>query len=623
MILNKNMLYNNSIKTNKISQKRLVPNVNNCIHKVLKRNNLFISYVTFYDSVPPINNSYVENVKDYSNKNIKDQNRFGTVQNAPEIVNNQESNTQSNEELLTSTIIDKYEKHQDIQQYIDMASLFLNITFGILIVIMIITTLSNIIMNIRGGGINRSISGFISSKGYEKDSDKIGVTFADVAGLDSAKAELQEIVDFLKNPDKYANIGAKIPKGCLLTGGPGLGKTMLAKAIAGEAGVPFFSCSASEFIEMFVGVGASRIRDMFQKAKAKSPCIVFIDEIDAIGKSRSSNGMFSANDEREQTINQLLTEMDGFETRSGIIVIAATNRPDILDSALVRPGRFDRQIVLDIPGVKAREAILKVHAKGKPFKDEVNFENVAKNTAGFSGAELANLINESAICAARRNNTSIANDDIEQALERIMLGLEKKDTIISFEKKRLVAYHEAGHALVALKIGDYDSIKKVTIVPRGKAGGVTIFEQNSDIIESGLYTKRYLENQLAVALGGRAAEELVMGPNDITTGASSDLERVQQIARAMIMKFGFSDKLGQVSWKEGSKLESSYSESTLREIDREVKLYANKSYERAMNILNNNKELLQKIAELLLEKETINGDDIKDLDKKCFKRILY
>ena len=567
----------------------------------------------------------------YEEQRVQNKNMYGTmkyttieapnvrVNDSPGGLGGQENDVfiqnEQNQETLT--------RAASFQYYAQLASFVVEVSLGILLIMMIVSAVAGFIMNARGGGsMNRGISNFIGGKGYEKNAEEIGVKFADVAGLDSAKAELQEIVDFLKSPEKYANIGAKIPKGCLLTGGPGLGKTMLAKAVAGEAGVPFFSCSASEFIEMFVGVGASRIRDMFQKAKAKSPCIVFIDEIDAIGKSRSSNSMFSANDEREQTINQLLTEMDGFESRAGIIVIAATNRPDILDSALVRPGRFDRQITLEMPGVKAREAILSVHANGKPFKEEVSFESIAKNTAGFSGAELANLVNESAICAARRNDTSIGNKDVEEALERILLGLEKKDSIISKEKKRLVAYHEAGHALVALKIGEYDSIKKVTIVPRGKAGGVTVFEQNSDIVESGLYTKRYLENQLAVALGGRAAEELVMGPNDITTGASSDLERVQQIARAMIMRFGFSEKLGQVSWKDGSKLEMNYSEKTLQDIDKEVKVFADKAYQRANTILINNKELLQRIAELLIEKETIDGDDIKALEKSCSKNMF-
>lgn len=538
--------------------------------------------------------------------NVKDTRFSKEMRNPPPIYDYEDLEIINNQDV---------QRNNQVQYYANMASLFLEITLGIAVLLMIISTLVGFVMNGKGG-INRGISSFISNKEYEKKVDEIGITFSDVAGLDSAKHELQEIVDFLKNPQKYANMGAKIPKGCLLTGNPGLGKTLLAKAVAGEASVPFFSCSASEFIEMFVGVGASRIRDMFQKAKAKSPCIIFIDEIDAIGRSRSSNNSFGSNDEREQTINQLLTEMDGFETKSGIIVIAATNRPEILDSALVRPGRFDRQIALDMPGVKAREAIMKVHAKGKPMKDEVDFESIAKNTAGFSGAELANLMNEAAISAARRNDTAIGNIDIEQALERIILGLEKKDSVISDEKRRLVAYHEAGHALVALKIGDYDAIKKVTIVPRGKAGGVTIFEQDSDIVESGLYTKRYLENQLAVALGGRAAEEIVMGAYNVTTGASSDLERVQQIARAMVMRFGFSEKLGQVSWKDGSKLEVNYSEKTLQDIDKEVKTMADKAYTRALNILNNNKEMLKRIAELLLERETINGDDIKALDEK-------
>lgn len=504
-----------------------------------------------------------------------------------------------------------YVQQQKMRYYADLAGVILQLSFGVLLLMMIVTSIRGGMGRGGPGGINN----FISGKVYEKTPEELGVTFADVAGLEGAKEELKEVVDFLKNPEKYVSIGAKIPKGCLLAGGPGLGKTLLAKAVAGEAGVPFLSCSAAEFIEMFVGVGASRIRDMFKKAKEKAPCIVFIDEIDAIGRSRSANNGFANNDERDQTINQLLTEMDGFDSKKGIVVLAATNRPEILDSALVRPGRFDRQIVLDLPGLKAREEILKVHSKGKPLKEDVSLESIAKITAGFSGAELMNLMNESAILTARKGDVAIGMQEIEGALERIILGLEKKDAIVSQEKKALTAYHEAGHAVVALKIGEYDTIKKVTIIPRGRAAGVTVFEQDSDKIESGMYSKRYLENQLAVALGGRVAEELVVGNMDMTTGASSDLEKVQQIARAMVMRFGFSEKLGPVSWKDGNKLETNYSERTLYEIDTEVKKMAGSAYTRAKNILINNKDLLKKVAELLIEKETITGKEVEDLDK--------
>jgi cell division protease FtsH len=506
-----------------------------------------------------------------------------------------------------------------IRFYADLVGLFIQCLFALSFFAFVVMAMTRG----GGGGVGGSIGGFIANKSYEKEKDDDSVVkFTDVAGLEGAKEELKEVVDFLKNPEKYAAIGAKIPKGCLLTGGPGLGKTLLAKAVAGEAEVPFFSCSASEFIELFVGVGASRIRDMFKKAQAKAPCIIFIDEIDAIGKTRSpGGGGFPGNDEREQTINQLLTEMDGFDGKKGIVVIAATNRPDILDSALVRPGRFDRQIALELPSVVAREAILKVHAVGKPMGDDVSLESVAKLTAGFSGAQLANLLNEAAILTARRGETQIGMSEIENAFDRIILGFEKKDTLVSKEKKHLVAYHEAGHALVALKIGDFDTIKKVSIIPRGKTGGVTMFEQDSEKIESGLYSKQYLENQLAVALGGRVAEELVVGADEMTTGASGDIERVQQVARAMITRFGFSDKLGPVGWsgEAGAGAGAGYSERTKYEIDTEVRKLAAAAHVRAKNILTNNKLLLKKIAEALMERETITGADIAVLETETRK----
>lgn len=507
-------------------------------------------------------------------------------------------------------------QRREFKYYAEIASLVLQFSISGLFFLMVYMSFKN-----RGGS---GPGGFLSNPGkeYEVQSDDVTnkVTFADVAGLEGAKEELKEIVDFLKTPEKYARLGAKIPKGCLLTGGPGLGKTLISKAVAGEAGVPFFSCSAAEFIELFVGVGASRIRNIFKKAKEKAPCIIFIDEIDAIGRARSSGNAMGNNDEREQTINQLLTEMDGFENNRGIVVIAATNRPDILDPALVRPGRFDRQIALELPSKKARQEILSVHARDKPFADCVNanMEDVAAITAGFSGADLANLMNESAILAARLGKEKIEFEDIEHALDRILLGLHHKDVIVSKEKRRLTAYHEAGHALVALKIGEFDTIKKVSIVPRGKTGGVTMFEQDAN--EGGLYSKRYLENQLAVALGGRVAEELVVGQGDITTGASGDLERVQQIARAMVMKYGFSERIGHVSWSPSQS--GGHSETTAYEIDCEVRELAQVAYKRASNIINNNTDLLRRIADKLLECEVISGAEIKELAATNVKRIL-
>ena len=458
-------------------------------------------------------------------------------------------------------------------------------------------------------------SKFFGSQKKQISPEDVNVKFEDVAGLENAKMELMEIVEFLKNPEKFSEVGAKIPKGCLLTGGPGLGKTLLAKAIAGEAGVPFFASSASEFIEMFVGVGASRIRDLFKKANEAAPCIIFIDEIDAIGKSRSGNSMMAANDEREQTINQLLTEMDGFTPNSGIVVIAATNRPDILDKALVRPGRFDRQIYLDLPSLLDREQILKIHCKSKPLEVGINLMEIAKSTVGLSGAELANIANEAAILAARRDSKQITFQDFTNAIDRVLLGPEKKNHLISEKKKRIVACHEAGHTLTALKVGEYDTVSKVSIIPRGKAGGVTVFQQLPDNLESGLYSKKYLENKLVVALGGRAAEEIVFGESNITTGAYNDMEVVQALARAMIINYGFNASLGPVSWAP-SQTSSEYSLITQNKIDKEVLQLVTSSYKRAKNIIENNLELFDALAESLYTKEVLHKSDIDVLVKR-------
>lgn len=465
----------------------------------------------------------------------------------------------------------------------------------------------------------KSGTGFTFGKSSAKllQSDSVSIRFTDVAGLDQAKLELQEVIDFLKQPERYTAVGGKIPKGCLLVGPPGTGKTLLAKAVAGEAGVPFYSCSASEFVELFVGVGASRVRDLFQKASKTAPCIIFIDEIDAIGKARGSPGpsMGGGNDEREQTINQLLTEMDGFQDNNGVIVIAATNRAEILDQALLRPGRFDRQITVDLPDLHGRTAILEVHTKNKPLDSSVTIEDIAKVTTGFSGADLANLANEAAILAARNKRSQINRTDFDKALERVMLGFEKKP-IASEAKRLLVAYHEAGHTLAALKVcpnGSYDIVRKVTILPRGKTGGVTLFEPDADRLESGLYTKEYLENQIVVALGGRVAEEIVYGKDHVTTGASSDLEKVQQVARMMVAMYGFTGTVGPIAWKPSSKIETPFSEHMLAEIDQDVKLLAERCYRRAKDILAANRDLLDKIAFKLVECETLTYEDLKEL----------
>ena len=437
--------------------------------------------------------------------------------------------------------------------------------------------------------------------------------------MDGAKTELQEVVDFLKNPDKYTALGAKIPKGCLLVGPPGTGKTLLAKAVAGEAGVPFFSCAASEFVELFVGVGASRVRDLFEKAKAKAPCIVFIDEIDAVGRQRGA-GMGGGNDEREQTINQLLTEMDGFEGNTGVIVLAATNRPDVLDSALLRPGRFDRQVTVDRPDLQGRVRILNVHAKGKTIAKDVDFEKVARRTPGFTGADLQNLMNEAAILAARRGLVEISKEEIADALERIVAGAEKKGAVISEAKRKLVAYHEAGHAIVGALMPEYDPVTKISIVPRGGAGGLTFFAPSEERLESGLYSRAYLENQMAVALGGRIAEEVVFGDENVTTGASSDFQQVTRTARMMITQMGFSKKLGQLALVSGGGpsflgndmgRSAEYSQQTADAIEAEVKELVMTAYRRAKDLVVSNRNVLDAVAEVLLEKETIDGDEFE------------
>jgi len=448
-----------------------------------------------------------------------------------------------------------------------------------------------------------------------------GVVFDDVAGVNEAKQDLQEVVTFLKKPEKFTSVGARIPKGVLLVGPPGTGKTLLAKAIAGEAGVPFFSLSGSEFVEMFVGVGASRVRDLFKRAKDNSPCLIFIDEIDAVGRQRGA-GIGGGNDEREQTLNQLLTEMDGFEGNSGIIIVAATNRPDVLDSALMRPGRFDRQVTVDRPDYAGRLQILNVHAKDKTLSKDVDLDKVARRTPGFTGADLANLLNEAAILAARKDLDKVSNDEVGDAIERVMAGPEKKDRVISDKKKELVAYHEAGHALVGALMPDYDPVAKVSIIPRGQAGGLTFFTPSEERMESGLYSRSYLQNQMAVALGGRVAEEIVYGEEEVTTGASNDLQQVANVARQMITKFGMSDKIGPVALGQsqggmflGRDMTSTrdFSEDTAATIDVEVSELVDVAYRRATKVLSDNRTVLDEMAKMLVERETIDTEDIQDL----------
>ena len=446
----------------------------------------------------------------------------------------------------------------------------------------------------------------------DKNSPK-KVTFKDVAGLDEEKEELQEEVEFLKNPKKYIDMGARIPKGILLVGHPGNGKTLLAKAVAGEANVPFFSISGSDFVEMFVGVGASRVRDMFKEAKANSPCIIFIDEIDAVGRQRGA-GFGGGHDEREQTLNQLLVEMDGFATHESIIVMAATNRPDILDPALLRPGRFDRQIVVGSPDVKAREEILKLHAKNKPFVEGIDFKVIAKNTAGFSGADLENMINEAALLAARKNKSKIDLDDVEAAMVKVMMGPEKKSKVITDKEKKLTAYHEAGHAVVARFLPNHDDIHEISIIPRGMAGGYTMYRPTED---KSYVSKAEMKEQIVSLLGGRMAEKLIL--DDISTGASNDIERATKIARQMVMKYGMSDAMGPIMYggseeevflgRDMTSRSKDYSEQTAAEIDQEVKAIIMNAYKSAENILKDNVDKLHAVAKVLIEKEKITGDE--------------
>ncbi|MGH2582611.1 MAG: ATP-dependent zinc metalloprotease FtsH [Anaerolineales bacterium] len=465
-------------------------------------------------------------------------------------------------------------------------------------------------------GSNNAAMSFGKSRARMFSGDHPTVTFEDIAGVEEAKIDLQEVVEFLKEPDKFISLGARIPKGVLLVGQPGTGKTLLAKAVSGEAGVPFFSISGSEFVEMFVGVGASRVRDLFDQAKRHSPCIVFVDEIDAVGRQRGA-GLGGSHDEREQTLNQMLVEMDGFDTDTNIIMVAATNRPDILDPALLRPGRFDRRVVLDAPDVHGREAILKVHVRGKPLAKDVNLALLARGTPGFVGADLENLVNEAAILAARRNKKSIGQPEFQEAIERLIAGPERKSRIISPEEKRVVAYHEAGHAIVAHALPNCDPVHKVTIVPRGMAGGYVLALPDED---RNLMSRAKLIDDMAFALGGRAAEEIVF--DDITSGASNDLERVTQVARQMVTRYGMSVEMGPRVYGKKEELiflgreiseQRDYSESVAEQIDDEVFKLVTASLTRAKKTLTKYKAQLHKVAEKLIEVETLTREEFEKI----------
>lgn len=478
------------------------------------------------------------------------------------------------------------------------------------------------ILNQMQGGNNRAMS-FGKSRAKLHTEEKTRVTFDDVAGLDEAKQEMIEIVEFLKHPKRFVELGAKIPKGVLLVGPPGTGKTLLARAVAGEAGVPFFSISGSDFVEMFVGVGASRVRDMFDTAKKNSPCIVFIDELDAVGRHRGA-GLGGGHDEREQTLNQLLVEMDGFEPNSGIIIMAATNRPDVLDPALLRPGRFDRKIVVDRPDVDGREEILRVHSRNKPLAEDVDLKTLARRTPGFSGADLENLMNEAAILAARRNKRKITMAECEEAIDRVVMGPERRRKAMSLKEKKVFAFHEAGHALVATFVPNGDPVHKITIVGRGMAGGYTMMIPPED---RHVVTKSQLEDELAWMLGGRAAEELIFG--EVSTGAQNDLERTTKLARKMITEYGMSDRLGPLTFGRQHEeqiflgrdiaRERNYSEEVAAVIDEEVRRLVDSAYERASSILREHRHQLEAVADALVEKETLNQEQYEQIIAEAAK----
>ena len=495
-----------------------------------------------------------------------------------------------------------------------LVSLFIN-SFPVLLLIAVWVYFMR---QMQGGAGGRGAMSFGKSKARLLGEDQVNVTFADVAGVEEAKEEVGEIVDFLRDPSKFQRLGGKIPKGVLMVGSPGTGKTLLARAIAGEARVPFFTISGSDFVEMFVGVGASRVRDMFEQAKKHAPCIIFIDEIDAVGRHRGA-GLGGGHDEREQTLNQLLVEMDGFEGNEGVIVIAATNRPDVLDPALLRPGRFDRQVVVPLPDVRGREQILRVHMRKVPLGDDVRPSVIARGTPGFSGADLANLVNEAALFAARANHRTVRMEEFEKAKDKIMMGAERRSMVMSDEEKRLTAYHEAGHAIVGLSVPDHDPVYKVTIIPRGRALGVTMFLPEEDRYS---HSKRRLNSQIASLFGGRIAEELVFGADSVTTGAANDIERATEIARNMVTKWGLSDRLGPLTYSEedgevflGRSVtqHKQVSDVTVHAIDEEVRTIIDSSYQRATQILESNREKLDSMAEALIRYETIDETQIQDI----------
>lgn len=505
-------------------------------------------------------------------------------------------------------IISQAPEQQSLLMQIFISWFPMLLLFGLLIFFM---------RQMQGGGGRGALS-FGRSRARLIEEDQVKVTFSDVAGVDEAKEEVTELVEFLRDPGKFQNLGGKIPRGVLMVGSPGTGKTLLAKAIAGEAKVPFFTISGSDFVEMFVGVGASRVRDMFEQAKKHAPCIVFIDEIDAVGRHRGA-GLGGGHDEREQTLNQLLVEMDGFEGNEGVIVIAATNRPDVLDPALLRPGRFDRQVVVPLPDIRGREQILKVHMRKVPIADNVKPNVIARGTPGFSGADLANLVNEAALFAARSNKRLVEMEEFEKAKDKIMMGTERKSMVMTEEEKKLTAYHEAGHAIVGRLVPNHDPVYKVSIIPRGRALGVTMFLPENDRLS---YSKQTLESKISTMFGGRISEELIFGPESVTNGASQDIKQATDIARSMVTKWGLSDRLGPLTYGEDDSevflghtvtQHKLVSDETAHMIDEEIRSLINRNYARAEGLLKENIGILQNMAEALLKYETLDSDQLDDI----------
>ena len=576
---------------------------------------VFQSFSPSNQSVSPIPYSvFLRQIRDGSVEEVTfDDEAIRFVRNGESFVT---YNPESDNTLLIGTLVenDVVIEASPPEQQSFLLQLFIS-SFPILLLIAVWVYFMR---QMQGGAGGRGAMSFGKSKARLLDEDQVNVTFADVAGIEEAKEEVVEIVEFLKDPAKFQRLGGKIPKGVLMVGSPGTGKTLLARAIAGEAQVPFFTISGSDFVEMFVGVGASRVRDMFEQAKKQSPCIIFIDEIDAVGRHRGA-GLGGGHDEREQTLNQLLVEMDGFEGNEGVIVISATNRPDVLDPALLRPGRFDRQVVVPLPDVKGREQILKVHMRKVPVAKNVNPSVIARGTPGFSGADLANLVNEGALLAARANRRTVTMDHFDKAKDKIMMGAERRSMVMSEDEKKLTAYHESGHAIVGLTVADHDPVYKVTIIPRGRALGVTMFLPEEDRYS---YSKQRLMSQMKSLFGGRIAEELIFGPAYVTTGASNDIERATDIARNMVTKWGLSEKLGPLTYSEDDgeiflgrsvTRHKQVSDVTANIIDEEIRELIDVCYKDAKTILEDKTDTLHLMAEALIKYETINVEQIKEI----------